>query len=230
MKALRLVSDPVKRAEMTEETALDERRKALEWVDRAKLQFTEAVEAGMRGDSETERLTRDALAAQENARKQLSQAEATLAAIRDAKAKGERQRAAAATEERWQQATDLCKQREKAAERAQRAAVELGRAWAEMMNLQQQIIGATPLIERASRLPGTWAEGARAAIEGQLFVASEGGLAPNASGFYTLSEFKPQAIDVPSRVKDQHRRVLMRENGKPVLQPQGDPDGGPAAA
>lgn len=218
MKALRLVADKTQRVAMTEEAALAEREKAVADMQAAKSLMTRAAQAGLDGDPSAERLTTEALAAQAGARKRLAEADATLEAIREAKAQAEREQRERVLEARWKKASDLCRQREQAADRAQRAAQELGRAWAEMLHLQQEIVGVVPLPagSRASRIPTEWIDGARAAVEGQLFVASKGGLSLGASGFYTLQEFTARAIDIPSKVREQHRGVLLREGGKPI--------------
>jgi len=227
MKALRLVTDQVQRAAMTEEKALEERAQAVEWMEKAKRQFTEAVEAGMRGDPDTEKLTREALAAQEGARKRLAEADATLEAVRQAQADQARQAQALAVEKRWQEAAELCKQREKAAERAQRAAVELGKSWTEMVDLQQKIIGTVPTNARRTRIASEWVDAAKSSLEGQVCLASNGALNGHARGHYTVGEFRPHAVDVPAQVRAQHRRILLRDGATPILTKEA-PDGNAA--
>jgi hypothetical protein len=219
---------------MSENEALDEHNKATADMEHAKQQFTAAVKAGMEGAPDAERRTADALSAQSAAGKRLADADATLEAIRQAKAEAERERKSADLEARWQRIAELCRKREKAAERAQSAALELGRAWVALMALQDEVLGALPVPGlRTSRTAGYWQEGTLDAVMGQMCVASNGGLAREALGHYTLSEFHSRAIDLPSKVRAQHRQILLREGGKPMWKttiPDTEIEDGPSAA
>lgn len=135
-----------------------------------------------------------------------------LAAAQRAVEKASADAAARELAARWKRTRELCAERERVAAQAQAAAQALGSAWREMSRLQAEILGTVPAGGfRTSRIAEDWRDGTRAAVEQQLWIASDGVVAPGASGGYALSEFRRLAVDVPAKIAAQHRQLLAQQ-------------------
>jgi hypothetical protein len=190
--------------------------KAVADLDASRQDMAAAAQALAVNNGDAAALSDRALAGQASAEQALQTINKQIEAMRGEIAAEQARQSAAALSRRWEATRTLCQERERAAERLQRALADAGKAWEEMADATAAIGRVLPSNKPWSVL-NAWGDGTHAAADGYLRAASNGGLGDReALGVLTVTEYhrrleSGETLDVVREVERQHRQVLPSE-------------------
>lgn len=237
---LSVVKGAAERAALTEEAAREVLVKAHAHRDATTREYNAAVqasiEAGATGGVDALRK------AMRQADDLVADAEAQLAAVREARDGAERRRKADLLEGRWKLTADLCEQKHaKHAARIDVLLQDIGKEWADMMEAIREISRAVPEVpglrlgkfKHPASIVNPWEEAMVSGFVHSLCLVTNGTLGER-KGFQSVQEMQRDGVPkLEDLARALHRRILIRQGGKPIAKTLVPEDGefdGPRAA